>query len=128
MYLKRPSFKTITSYIKIAWKKSAPIKGKKRRRKFITDKRTIYSDIACGWHSGFRPCCILWFLIWCRLPERILLFVGYLNILKGFEYMPCPICFIMNQQHLKPKKCDCCPCLDNSHNSGICNKGKSKSV
>lgn len=125
MYVQPPKFKDIWHKLKNAWHKS---KWDAHRNKSLTlgeisktANRTIWSDIACGWHSGFRPCCILFFLIWSRiLPRRVMYFVSRMKLLTGFRYIPCPLCYLMNQKLLEPRQCDCDLCPDETHSHEWC--------
>jgi hypothetical protein len=116
MLARRPIIKGLLGRIRSSWKKAGEDQAYCRNITLDQIKQhTIINDMVCGWHSGFKPCCILFYLIWARIGDRIHYFVSHMGILRGFEYIPCPLCFIMNQRHLKAIKCKCCPCPNNEH-------------
>ncbi len=127
-----PKFKNIWQRITHAWRASGETVKRQKLYNMLISKeekvaeRTIWADMTCGWHSGFRPCCILFFLLWSKLPSRVMYFVAELKLLHGFQYIPCPLCFVMNQKHLKPLPCDCDICPDESHSHEWCKFKDSK--
>ncbi len=112
MLMRWPGWKSAWKHVKNAWEAS---NGATLEIAPGCMQANDYHDIMCGWHSGYRPCCISFFLIWKRLPYRFIMFIHHLTILDGFSYIPCPLCFITNQRHLKPITCKCCPCKKTHH-------------
>ncbi len=120
MRAKAPNFKDILTKLKKAWHKASQEHAYYLSRKEVIINNSIWSDIVCGWHSGLSPCCILFFLFWIRLPNSVHYFIANMNLLKGFHYIPCPLCYIMNQRHVRTISCRCCPCETNRHELEWC--------
>jgi hypothetical protein len=128
MYARKPRVKGIIKNAARMWirAKRSHLAGK-QIKKAAVDRRSIWSDIVCGWHSGMRPCCILFFLFWIRLPSSVHYFIANMKLLEGYHYIPCPLCYCMNQRHLRTIKCKCCPCISDKHELEWCAYYGSKS-
>ena len=79
--------------------------------------RTIF-DINCGWHSGMRPCCILWFVTANRWISGTAIRRGYHRLIDWqserltrqgklcFDHVPCPICLAKGRAVVL-RDCEC---------------------
>ncbi len=68
-------------------------------------------DLRCGWHSGIRPCCILWYVTGWRyvICGRWWTYQPYWRLIElrgGFDHVPCPACLALGRA-VELKDCDC---------------------
>lgn len=78
--------------------------------------RNLLHDLRCGWHSGIRPCCILWYSVVCRhvLYGRWWTYRPYWRAIeiseylhgKVYDHVPCPACLVQGQV-VEVQDCDC---------------------
>jgi hypothetical protein len=70
--------------------------------------RLFLHHCKCGWHSGFKLCCILWWLLFWPFftKERRDNYRKMANTLHTWGYIPCPMCMTFGQP-VKVKSCNC---------------------
>ena len=65
----------------------------------------------CGLHSGFRPCCIAWWLgpwqlIYRHTPRLQRAYFGVIDGLHGrIQYVCCPMCLLLDRKPVPVMKC-----------------------
>ncbi len=129
MFPNPPKISIIINKIKWAWHLAiTQVAWNKGHQDPPLAKRNIYANVVCGWHSGFRPCCILFYLFWIKLPTKVHYFISNLHLLENFHYTPCPLCYCLNRKHLRPIPCSCCPCIGNNHMHWCKNNGAGSST
>lgn len=77
-------------------------------------RRTI-RHIICGWHSGFRLCCVAWYVTvweWAWRNKRwrfIRKYAAWTESRKGRRalYIECPLCRVFSRKPRRVFKCDC---------------------
>ncbi len=65
-------------------------------------------DIRCGLHSGFRPCCVAWFVTLWPLTYGSRVYRWYFQAAehRRFGFIPCPLCLALDR-HVEVLDCRC---------------------
>lgn len=80
-------------------------------RELVSETKT---DIRCGRHSGFRPCCVAFFvgpwkhLMFAYAPDRVR--NAYFGLIDGHygcnvQYVCCPLCITLNRPPVEMTVC-----------------------
>lgn len=80
----------------------------------MAKKMDVVGHIRCGFHSGFRLCCVLWFVLvwnWIWSSKFFKSFVDkYRKQRARFDdfHIACPLCiWVWGVKKLKPIQCNC---------------------
>lgn len=104
--------------IEIPWIHSQKVDKIGKFKKFKRAIKGLIYDIKCGQHSGFAPCCILFYVGFWRLICEINRQVGiikhgpiqrrYFDWAKDAGYVACPFCKALGSTRAV-KECSCPP-------------------